>query len=260
MTIKDKNGNYIVETSRAFAKIKHNGQTRKRTGLSYYIHLLNVAELVRANNGTDVQIAIAYLHDVIEDTDTTYSELLDLFPIEVAEGVLSLSNDRDEEMQVGKVAYLVHKVSSLSDDLLMVKLCDIFDNTVDIAESDDAEWKQKFYDKYMAVINGLSNVSGKKSELLFELKSAMGKLEQSIYRKPYITMERFFEYNKNKESFQRLSLEEKIANYNERTKNIHFVRLSDSFFKRKRFKSSEEELEFFIDYRNKRASGISYSK
>lgn len=78
----------------------------------------------------------------------------------------------------------------------------------------------------------------------------MNNFKGSIDRKPYVTMERFFEYNNNKESFQRLSLEEKIANYNERTKNIHFVRLSDSFFKRKRFKSSEEESEFFINYRN----------
>jgi (p)ppGpp synthase/HD superfamily hydrolase len=69
------------EAQRAFefAKEKHRGQTR-RSGLPYIVHPELVAELVKKYMpGDSVALAVAYLHDTIEDTKTTYEELNDTF-------------------------------------------------------------------------------------------------------------------------------------------------------------------------------------
>jgi len=74
----------IVFRALEFTKKTHVGQTRK-TGEPYYIHLEAVAETLLEWNMDEACIVAGLLHDVLEDTETTYEMLKKEFSIEVAD-------------------------------------------------------------------------------------------------------------------------------------------------------------------------------
>ena len=61
----------LEELAFEIAKAAHAGQT-ENAGLDYILHPLQVAAEVT----TDEEKAVALLHDIIEDTDVTASEML----------------------------------------------------------------------------------------------------------------------------------------------------------------------------------------
>jgi (p)ppGpp synthase/HD superfamily hydrolase len=81
------------QTTILFAATKHqqNNQTIPGTNLPYLLHLSNVAmEILMAGQHTpafDTRFAVqvALLHDVLEDTDTTFDELTNNFDQHIAE-------------------------------------------------------------------------------------------------------------------------------------------------------------------------------
>ena len=69
-----------------FIKQKHSGQKRKQ-GTPYYTHPVAVAELLK-EKGFSVEYQIAGLfHDLLEDTDATIEEIINLSNKDVAEAV-----------------------------------------------------------------------------------------------------------------------------------------------------------------------------
>ncbi|MCW7538468.1 HD domain-containing protein [Aquabacterium sp. A7-Y] len=90
---------HITEAWR-FAANAHVGQTVPGTELPYLLHLgLVVAELSEALAADPVldrrlALCIALLHDTLEDTGTTYSQVLELFGEPVAAGVLALTKNQ----------------------------------------------------------------------------------------------------------------------------------------------------------------------
>ena len=92
MKNRNINKNKIIKAYK-YAKEKHKNQKRK-SGESYIIHPLNVAYIL-AKLGLDTEtICAALLHDVVEDTDSTYNDIKELFGTDIAnivEGVTKLS-------------------------------------------------------------------------------------------------------------------------------------------------------------------------
>ena len=86
------NKNKIIKAYK-YAEEKHKDQKRK-SGQPYIIHPLNVAYIL-AKLGLDTEtICAALLHDVVEDTDSTYNDIKELFGTDIAnivEGVTKLS-------------------------------------------------------------------------------------------------------------------------------------------------------------------------
>ena len=85
---------YTGETKKAIKLIfeKHNGQFDK-SGLPYVHHPLHVAEQMDDENTT----VAALLHDVVEDTDTSFEELEDMgFSDEVISALRLLTHDPNE--------------------------------------------------------------------------------------------------------------------------------------------------------------------
>lgn len=83
----------VVKVAKAFAIGKHTGQVRRYTGEPYRVHLEEVVSLIEMYfGGRHDFIAIAWLHDVLEDTPTTVGELKELFPGDVVRGVIALSD------------------------------------------------------------------------------------------------------------------------------------------------------------------------
>lgn len=66
---------------------------------NYFFHLTEVATLVRQMLGDsqcsaeelDVTVAVAYLHDILEDTKIPYIELANAFTLEVVDAVLAIT-------------------------------------------------------------------------------------------------------------------------------------------------------------------------
>lgn len=54
----------------------HGDQKRKYTGDPYIVHPISVAEIVSTHGGDDAMVYAALLHDVLEDTPVTSTELL----------------------------------------------------------------------------------------------------------------------------------------------------------------------------------------
>ena len=86
----------LISEAAELAARRHNGMARKGRGNEPYInHLAEVANLLAAaTDGADAElVAAGWLHDVIEDTDTTREELAPKFSDRVASLVVECTDD-----------------------------------------------------------------------------------------------------------------------------------------------------------------------
>ena len=63
-----------IEDAYAFILKKHDGQLR-RSGEPYYHHLIEVAYILATLQAGPATLASGFLHDVVEDTDTTIEDI-----------------------------------------------------------------------------------------------------------------------------------------------------------------------------------------
>ena len=89
----------LVRLTRAadYAARQHTAQRRKgETAETYINHLTEVAALLaEATGGEDVVLVMGgLLHDTLEDTDTTYEDLVQRFGPEVAALVAEVTDDK----------------------------------------------------------------------------------------------------------------------------------------------------------------------
>lgn len=76
--IHDEKDRDMIKRSYEFVKIKHSGVFRK-SGEPYLQHLIEVAYICAKLQGGPTTIAAAFLHDVVEDTDTTIKDIKTMF-------------------------------------------------------------------------------------------------------------------------------------------------------------------------------------
>ncbi len=79
----------MVWQAEAFAKEKHFGQF-DRAGVPYIEHPRAVAAQVE----TDTEKVVAFLHDTVEDTNTTLDEIRNKFGTEIADAVECLTHQK----------------------------------------------------------------------------------------------------------------------------------------------------------------------
>ena len=80
----------LIEKAYEYAKNKHAGQVR-RSGEPYIQHPIEVAYICALLTTGPETIAAAFLHDVLEDTDSTEEDLSAIFPLDVVKIVSSLT-------------------------------------------------------------------------------------------------------------------------------------------------------------------------
>lgn len=121
-------------TAYYFAKCKHDEiyQTRKGTGVPYFIHPKQVALIVKQHGGNVDQIKAALCHDTLEDTHTSDEELRVCFGEHVQSLVRELTNQRYKIEEMGKEAYMTEKLMKLSNEALLIKIADINCNLRDL--------------------------------------------------------------------------------------------------------------------------------
>lgn len=131
--------NELIGKAIVFAAEKHSGQLRK-DGSPYIYHPIEIALAVK-NMGFPVEYQlVALLHDVYEDTDTTYEELLE-FGKDVADAVLLLSKNYKPE---GEDKY----VERILDNHIaaVVKNCDRIFNLREAQKLGDFDFLKKYVD------------------------------------------------------------------------------------------------------------------
>lgn len=81
----------LIESAMKLAIMSHEGQ-RDKSGKVYIYHPMTVGLRLEKDGYIDEVVASGLLHDVIEDTETTYQDLYDLeFPLVVIDAVNALS-------------------------------------------------------------------------------------------------------------------------------------------------------------------------
>ena len=114
----------------ALANHRHTGDVRKGTEIPYISHLMAVSSLVLEYGGTLTQASAALLHDVIEDTDCTIDEVIELVGDEVAQIVLACTHEPSEDQtpegwKKRKQHYLDHLLDPKRESKAnLVALCD----------------------------------------------------------------------------------------------------------------------------------------
>ena len=115
-----------------FVKGRHDHQLRNVSNKPYYIHPRGVAYIVMIMGGSIDQINAAFGHDLLEDTETSFTEIKVVSGrYHSAEICSELRNNRYTINDIGKETYMSKKLVCLSDDALFVKLADILYNMLD---------------------------------------------------------------------------------------------------------------------------------
>lgn len=85
----------LIEKAIIFAAKAHANQVRKGTDIPYITHPYAVGMLLQKAKCSEEVIAAGILHDTLEDTNTTYEDLVDTFGVRIANLVAAASeNDK----------------------------------------------------------------------------------------------------------------------------------------------------------------------
>lgn len=148
----------------AFASDKHRNQRRKDADASPYInHPISLANIL-ANEGGITDAAVlcaAVLHDTIEDTQTTDTELRQVFGEAITSIVLEVTDDKSLDKVTRKQKQIEH-APHISREAKLVKLADKISNLRDILSSPPADWpadrKKGYFDWASKVVDGVRGV------------------------------------------------------------------------------------------------------
>lgn len=142
-----------------FAARKHQDQRRKDANASPYInHPISLADVL-CNEGDiddETTLCAAVLHDTIEDTQTTKSELRETFGDDICDIVVEVSDDKHlsklerKRLQIVRAAHASRKAK-------LVKLADKICNLRDMADHPPVTWdiqrRQEYFDWSKQVID-----------------------------------------------------------------------------------------------------------
>ena len=125
-----------------FAASRHRYQRRKDEDASPYInHPIEVAEIMaNVGNVSDLPtLQAAILHDTVEDTDTTFSELEEGFGRDVRLLVEEVTDDKSLPKDVRKQLQIEHS-QGLSSHAKEIKIADKICNVHDVTHTPPPNW------------------------------------------------------------------------------------------------------------------------
>lgn len=138
-----------------FAHDAHQGVKRRFSGSPYFYHVRQVFKLVKKVDTRPEMGAAALLHDTVEDVEgITYEIIKKEFDIIVADLVKELTSNDELVKVMGKPEYLADKLLSMSDDALVIKLCDRYQNLSDHFTA-SARFRQNYYKETSYIIKKL---------------------------------------------------------------------------------------------------------
>ena len=149
----------LLENAELFAKLKHAGKLKK-SGITYSNHLENVVSRLKSLGIIDEEVLCAgWLHDILEDTDTSFDELFEKFGRRIAVLTLSLTKtkfvidtDDDSTLSLTKKRAIPEKqrqkeyavkIKESEIDAKLIKLCDISANLGDLKKQIISKTKKR---------------------------------------------------------------------------------------------------------------------
>lgn len=148
-----------------FSAEKHQFQTRKDSlKTPYIIHPIGVAcQLIQIGNVHDKDILIAaLLHDTVEDTDTSFEEIREMFGPQVESLVREVTDDKSLPGPERK-RLQIENASHKSIGAAQIKLSDKLYNLFDLANNPPPDWAKERIDAYFVwasqVVNNLPLVN-----------------------------------------------------------------------------------------------------
>lgn len=142
----------------AFAADRHRHQRRKDVDATPYInHPLEVARILTEAGVDDVEVLIAaVLHDTVEDTETSYEDVLRTFGQRVASLVMEVTDDKSLAKAERKRLQVLNAPKK-SAEAKMIKIADKIANLRDLKNSPprwDEERVSAYFDFAREVVHG----------------------------------------------------------------------------------------------------------
>jgi len=145
-----------------FAASKHLGHTLPGTDLPYLVHVCNVAmevmlaSLKTENFNLSFAVPVALLHDTIEDSDTSFEELVEIFGVEVAKGVMALTKN-DEIPKAERMIDSLSRIKMQPKEVWAVKLADRITNLQAPPSHWDAKKRLKYQAQSQVILNEMKD-------------------------------------------------------------------------------------------------------
>ncbi len=132
----------LVMRAAQFASVRHANQRRKGRDQEPYVnHLIEVvAHLAQSARCDDtVLLAAGFLHDTVEDTDTTTAELVQLFGSDIARMVAEVTDDKTLRKDARK-RQQIDTITSKSTGAKFLTIADKTANVASIVRSPPMDW------------------------------------------------------------------------------------------------------------------------
>ncbi len=126
----------VMLRAASFAARKHRGQTRADGATPYFSHVARVTLILSHVFGvTDHDtLTAAFLHDALEDTNTDYDELEEIFGKTIADYVVALTKNVMLPKKKRETEYEKRLVAA-PENVKIAKMADIYDNLSDRVNS-----------------------------------------------------------------------------------------------------------------------------
>jgi (p)ppGpp synthase/HD superfamily hydrolase len=131
----------LIDKARKFAREKHGNQRYGEKDYMYHLEsVLEKLNLLGEEFQDERLQCIAILHDILEDTNTTYAELLSEFGNFIADRVLMITKSKHENRYYED--YLNRVILNFS--VKMVKTCDVLCNLEESVRINDRRRIEKY--------------------------------------------------------------------------------------------------------------------
>ncbi len=140
-------------------------------GRRYFTHLETVSELSKQSLLHDssldegILLSTAYLHDTVEDTETTHEDILNLFGKNIADAVYALTKNKSLP-KAEQIRHSLQTILTQPKEIWAVKLSDRIANLQQSIFLTDQKWNQSYKEYYREESILINQVLGKSSVYL----------------------------------------------------------------------------------------------
>ncbi len=174
-----------------FARELHKDQIRKFINMPYFdAHVQKVNGIVKQYTVNEDLLIASICHDVIEDCFKDkwegYSTIKEKFGKRVADLVLELTSDEGEmkhRYDGSKRDYLIYKMTHMSDDALIIKLCDRLQNISDAFTASE-KFRNNYFNETSAIVESIEsdrNLNDIHKKILTDIKAKLDNIS-SIFK------------------------------------------------------------------------------
>lgn len=130
----------IEAKAKEYARVAHAGKVYGDNQNYFEAHLTKVADIVASVTDDPEVIAMAWLHDILEDT--SFRDLYGLFGLRISDGVICLTRYKEYKSREKNEEVYIKKLSVAPPEVKLVKLADII---VNISNLSTKKGDKKFY-------------------------------------------------------------------------------------------------------------------